>query len=207
VRRRQKPKRHALARTATGPVAPRGPGTAPRHQAAPALPRARAPRLRHDAAQHPRGHCDHQHAKNRLTMSIHAPALGSSLPADAPPPVSGVPMPNSSQTKPPRRARHRQVCAITASTATSAGATQLTNQCRNAPITGNAAIGAGRLLAAQLRQPRLHCARHLQREEPNIERPSAISTAAKRAIIQGCWNMTLRLLHGRRRQTRRPRRL
>ena len=104
--------------------------------------------------------------KSFLTSSIHGPALGRSLPAEAPTISSGVPMPMlmAKSAAPPRT-----ICPVwlmTSSAPTSAGPTQVvTMSAERAPMTATPPKVPAALAIADIGDARLDRRRHLHGEQ------------------------------------------
>ena len=104
--------------------------------------------------------------KSFLTSSIHGPAFGRSLPAEAPTTSSGVPMPMliAKSAAPPRAIW--PVWLMTSSAPTSAGPTQVvTMSAESAPMTATPPKSPGRLAVTDVGDARLDGGRHLHGEE------------------------------------------
>src|SRR5262245_5474822 len=132
--------------------------------------------------------------KTFLTVSIQAPALGSSFPAEAPTNNKGVPMPRlmANSAAPPRAIS--PVWLMTVSAAINGGATQAeTISADNAPITATPAyVPACCLLLVSLSRVWMKFGISMV-NRPNIDDASTTNSRLNRIRIHGWLNVALRL--------------
>ena len=123
-----------------------------------------------------------------LTASIHAPALGSSWPAEAPTTSSGAPMPMLSANSAAAPRNTSPLWPITASAATSGGATQaVTISDESAPMTAvPSSVPCCCLLLASARRA-CSAAGTCRLNTPNIASASSTNSPANTPMIHGFW--------------------
>ena len=144
--------------------------------------------------------------KSFFTSSIHAPAFGRSLPAEAPTTSSGVPMPRlmAKSAAPPRTSW--PVWLMTRSAATSAGPTQVvTMSADSAPMTATPpkVPALWRLLTSASRV--CTAAGICTVNRPNMDSAIATKSAANRTSTHHVLEQRLHLLAHRPLRPRRPR--
>src|SRR5690606_30746039 len=123
-----------------------------------------------------------------LTVFIHGPAFGSSLPAEVPTTRSGAPMPRLNANSAPAPRTTSPLWPITASAATSGGATQVvTISADSAPITAVPANVPAFCRFARFATRVWMAAGICRLKTPNIDSASTTKRLAKSVMIQGFW--------------------
>src|SRR5262249_60126 len=146
--------------------------------------------LRHEALDHPHGHCEHQYPEELLHQVHPRPGFGRNRPAKAPTGGRGgpLPIPPPNSAAPPRTAPPGWLVTSSAPTRTRAteGVTMSAERERISATPPNVPADC-RLLSSARRD--WTAAGICTVKSPNIESASTRKTAANRAMTHHCWNI------------------